>query len=428
MSSPLDWSLIDGAVPIVLAAAMFVVLAVLLWVRRRTWWTRTVPLCLGISAAIVVVMWLLFHDEWKPFPRYLWGWIGLTVLTVALVVARMRPARWPGRVLMVFAVLLSLVGTAAQINACYAMYTTTRILAAAMFDRSQDLGTVRGPDSSVVRPQSGKPLDEVWQAPAGMSANGSLFSADIPSSTGFQAGKAWLYLPPAYLSSPRAELPVMVMLGGDPGSARQWINGGHLGPTLDAFANSHEGLAPVVVMADVQGPTYPMCLDSNLGKTDTYLAKDVPAWITKNLQVAADHRHWGIGGLSSGGTCSLQMAVRHPDVYQTFLDFSGQREPTIGTRQQTVDKAFGGDMAAFTAVNPLDIMRRTRFPGTAGIVAVGRDDSTFRPQQQEVFAACQAAGMDVQWNEVPGGHTFVTWRSLFGQSVPWLAKRMELIR
>jgi len=32
-------------------------------------------------------------------------------------------------------------------------------------------------------------------------------------------------------------------------------------------------------MADVQGPipTYPMCLDSNIGKIDTYLSKDLPA-------------------------------------------------------------------------------------------------------------------------------------------------------
>jgi len=35
----------------------------------------------------------------------------------------------------------------------------------------------------------------------------------------------------------------MVMLGGDPGSTRQWIDGGHLAPTLDAFARDHKGLA-----------------------------------------------------------------------------------------------------------------------------------------------------------------------------------------
>ena len=88
----------------------------------------------------------------------------------------------------------------------------------------------------------------------------------------------------------------------------------------------------------------------------TYLSVDVPAWIRATLQVNPDTTTWAIGGLSNGGTCSLQMAVTAPDVYRTFVDLSGEAEPTLGDRAGTVAAAFGGDEAAFAAVNPLDVL------------------------------------------------------------------------
>ncbi len=37
-----------------------------------------------------------------------------------------------------------------------------------------------------------------------------------------------------------------------------------------------------------------------------------------------------------------QLAVRAPDVYGNFIALAPQREPTLGTRQETVKAAFGG--------------------------------------------------------------------------------------
>ena len=65
-----------------------------------------------------------------------------------------------------------------------------------------------------------------------------------------------------------------------------------------------------------------------------HLAQDVPAWITTHLQVDRDPTNWAIGGLSLGGTCALQMATNYTDVYPTFLDLSGDPEPTLGDHQR----------------------------------------------------------------------------------------------
>ena len=56
----------------------------------------------------------------------------------------------------------------------------------------------------------------------------------------------------------------------------------------------------------------PLCLDSRLGNAQTYLARDVPAWVRAHLPVSTDPRNWAIAGLSEGGTCSWQLAVNAP--------------------------------------------------------------------------------------------------------------------
>jgi S-formylglutathione hydrolase FrmB len=238
-----------------------------------------------------------------------------------------------------------------------------------------------------------------------------------------------VYLPPAYLATPRAKLPVLVLVAGQPGTTRDWIDAGQVSPLLDRFAREHRGLAPIVVMPDHLGSTFanPLCLDSRLGNVETYLATDVPAWVRQHLQVADDPSGWAIGGFSQGGTCALQLAVRAPGVYRTFVDIAGQREPTLGTRKRTVDRAFGGDTVAFAAVNPLDVLARTRFPHSAGIIVAGSDDHPYKQDAGDVFQACQRSGMAVQWMELPGGHNFAVWRPALDRSLPWLASRLGLV-
>ncbi|MDH3061495.1 alpha/beta hydrolase-fold protein, partial [Gordonia alkanivorans] len=171
----------------------------------------------------------------------------------------------------------------------------------------------------------------------------------------------------------------------------------------------------------------PICVDSKLGNVATYLSQDVPDWVAANLKLAnTDSRSWAVGGLSYGGTCALQLATNYPDVYPTFLDLSGQIEPSLGSRQQTIDTAFDGDEAAFKAVNPMDLMVTRQYPDTAGAFVVGRDDAMYRAGLKEVFEAARRAGMDVHFSEVPGGHSFAVWSVGLRQEMPWLGKRLGI--
>jgi enterochelin esterase-like enzyme len=279
--------------------------------------------------------------------------------------------------------------------------------------------------------QAGTPVDSAWRPPVRMPAAGIVTEATIPGTeSGFVARPAVLYLPPAYLTSPRAVLPVMVMIAGQPGAPQDWFTGGRLATTLDAYAARHQGLAPVVVVVDALGwqEANPLCLDSALGHDATYLARDVPAWITATLQVSTDPAHWAIGGFSYGGTCAIQLAVNYPDVYPNFLDFLGQDEPSLGDHASTVAAAYAGDEAAFSAVNPADVLHRHPFPELTGVFVAGATDDEYRPQQQRMFAAARAAGASVRYYELPGGHEAATWASALEHELDWAGRQLGLTR
>ena len=61
----------------------------------------------------------------------------------------------------------------------------------------------------------GQTLESIWHPPPGMPMTGAVYQVDIPGvRSGFAARPGYLYLPPAYLASPRPQLPVLVLLAG----------------------------------------------------------------------------------------------------------------------------------------------------------------------------------------------------------------------
>ncbi|MGA9872990.1 MAG: alpha/beta hydrolase-fold protein [Rhodococcus sp. (in: high G+C Gram-positive bacteria)] len=404
----------------------------LLVCRARWYAARALPLSLLTAAAVTCALYFVVEKVWRPFPDpiepMIYVWVGVGIAALLLVVPRMLAATGLfGRAVSIVAGLLVIVAAAAQVNLVFSAYPTVGTLVGVEDADRIDLADIPGRTSDVV---TGDPLEAAWNAPASMPTGGKVTSVSIPpTASNFQARPAQVYLPPAYFADPRPLLPVLVLLAGQPGAPEDWLNGGMLVDTMDRFAGEHHGLAPVVVVADGTGSALanPLCVDSTLGNVDTYLSQDVPRWIDSTLQVNSDHRSWIIGGLSYGGTCSIQLATNHPDIYPNFLDLSGQIEPTLGDRDRTVSEAFGGDDAAFTAVNPMDLLKSRQYPESAGAFVVGADDNDYQPGQQAMFAAAQAAGMTVRYLEVPGGHSFAVWSEGLRQQLPWLMQRVGMI-
>lgn len=320
----LDWSLTTGIVPILIECAGLVGLAVLLWGTGRLWWTRAAPVVLvGAVAGALAVGWVV-DSVWKPFPDPLparvLAWIGVTLAVIAVASSRaLRRPRGGALAVSVLAGVAALLVPAMKVNALYGYYPTVRdalgIGDVAHVDFA-DLPPPRAAQTST----TGRPLSESWRQPPDLPSSGVVTTVDIPGAVSrFPARAASIYLPAAYLSAQRPTLPVLVLIAGQPGGPRDWLSAGKLAVVMDGFARAHAGLAPIVVLPDATGSTFgnPLCLDSRLGMAETYLARDVPDWVSRHLQADPDREHWVIGGFSYGGTCALQLAVRAPRTYMT---------------------------------------------------------------------------------------------------------------
>lgn len=428
----MELSLTHGVLHETLIVGALLGLAALLLLLRRQgrWWTLGVPAAMAVAALLVAAVWL-WVDIAKPWPDGLppavLAWIGLGLLGPILAVVGWRRQRWATRILAAAGALLVVLGAADGIDTFFGAYPTlATALHLAPYDSVSASRVLNGGNASSY---VGEPLWQSWHPPSALPPHGVVINVQIPPTrSGFAARTAWVYLPPAYLTASRPALPVLMMIGGQPGSPRDWLDGGQLAQQMDGWAAAHRGLAPVVVMPDALGglTANPLCMDSRLGRADTYLAVDVPAWVLSHLGVDADTGHWAVGGFSYGGTCALQLAVAHPALFRTFFDASGQQAPTLGGYQRTVNAAFGGDRAAFAAVNPLDELRARRYSGSAGYLVVGAQDSVYRPQALVVAAATREAGMSIVFTELPGEHSWAVWRPALGKALPWLASRMGL--
>ncbi|MGR6583561.1 alpha/beta hydrolase [Rhodococcus qingshengii] len=432
----MDWlyriSLISGPLPVILTVLGVLGGVWLLGSNVRWYYRRAVPIAGLIALVIMIAVWITVEKVIVPFPdpieMSIYVWIGIGIYALLLLGPRIKAGGTVAKALLsVIATVLVVITAATQINLVFAAYPTVGIaFGHDDFDRIS-LSEVPGPTDPVV---TGDPTDTVWKAPEGMPIRGRVTTLPVPGIiSGFSARDAQVYLPPSYFTNPRPLLPVLVLMAGQPGKPEDWLQGGKLTATMDAFARDHEGLAPVVVIADGTGSQManPLCTDSSQGKVGTYLAKDLPAAVANAFQIDTNPRAWAIGGLSYGGTCSLQMATNYPEVYPTFLDLSGQLEPSLGDRQRTVDEIFGGDEAAFVKVNPMDLLATRKFPNSGGVFVVGTDDNEFKPGQQKVYEAAKAAGMDARYLELPGGHSFSVWSAGVEQELTWISQRMGLI-
>ena len=428
-------SLVHGWLRGTLAVAVFAGLAVLLARRDRRWWLRWVPLAVVLAAGLLVLV-VGYLDVAKPWPDPLqpdvMAWIGFGLLAVVLLPLGWRDRRWWARGAALAAAVLVVLGAADGVNADFAAFPTIGAALQLPPPDQVSAGSAlqKAHQSPTQNPLLHRALSITWHAPPHMPGRGEVFQVAIPGvRSGFSARAAWVYLPPAYLTPDRPRLPLLELIGGQPGNSRTWLDAGRLAQRMDAWAAAHSGLAPIVVMPDALGSTFanPLCLNSRLGQDDTYLSRDVPDWMTAHLSVDPNSAHWAVGGMSFGGTCALQLAVAHPSLFPTFFDGEGQERPTLGGLTRTVDAAFGGDVAAFDAVDPLHELAAHRYPGSAGIVVAGAHDSLYRGQDAVVARAARAAGMTVLDQVRPGGHSWEVAGPALSADLPWLSARMGLL-
>ena len=208
-----------------------------------------------------------------------------------------------------------------------------------------------------------------------------------------------------------------------------WFTDGQAAETADAYQQEHGGVSPIVVSVDATGSATgnPACVDGPDAAMHTYLSSDIPALLKDTFRVNPDQSTWTIGGLSYGGTCSLQVVTNSPEAYGSFLDFSGEPEPSLGNHDKTVNELFGGDEDAFKAINPADLLANAKgtdtYRGIAGRFVAGESDKMASTALPHLNDLARAAGMDTTYTELPGAHSYQVWRVALRENFEFVAHR-----
>ena len=260
------------------------------------------------------------------------------------------------------------------------------------------------------------------------SYQGRVSRVSIPGTvSGFNARQAWVYTPAIAGSPANVDMPVVVLTSGVPGNPNDWLNGGELVTTLDQFAALHHGITPYVFVVDSTGSTFndTECVDSSRGNIETYLTRDVPAYIKANYSVASSSQKWGLGGLSMGGMCAVMLTLRHPNVYKTFMDFGGERGPEDGSKTYTIATLFHDSEHEWQMHQPLSLLQRNPDTGVKGFFAAAKEDNPIvLNETRELYQASLAAHLGVVFETLGGQHTFNVWAQALKDALPWLSNQL----
>jgi S-formylglutathione hydrolase FrmB len=437
-------SLMHGWLPLtVQAVAVLILLAAIGW-RSRRWRFVWLPVAAGIGVALAATAHWYVSSEGladDPAPNLLWVWIAATGLSAVVLVVGWRGARWWRRSAAVVAFPLCVLCAGLALNLWVGYFPTVetawnQATASPLPDQTSQ--------STVVA------MQQLRQIPR----QGTVVPVTISATaSGFKHRGELVYLPPAWFASdPPPPLPTLMMIGGEFNTPADWLRAGNAIKTVDDFAATHAGNAPVLVFVDSGGAfnNDTECVNGARGNAADHLTKDVVPFMEANYGVSTDRANWGIVGWSMGGTCAVDLTVMHPDMFSAFEDIAGDLSPNSGTKQQTIDRLYGGNAAQYAAFDPTTVItRHGHYTGISGWFDIsgttsttttptalnaaniggnglGGRDTAGRPSAQTAAANSLCAlgsnnGIDCAVVAQPGKHDWPFAAHAFAAALPWMA-------
>ena len=439
-------SLMHGWIPTTIQVMAAVVLTLAVGWRSRRWRTIWLPAAALVGAATAYVTHWYIVDRGlsdEPAPSGLWLWIALTGMAAAVLILGWRSVRPWRRGATLLAVPLCLLCAVLVLNLWVGYFPTVPAawnqLTSGPLPDQTDQATVTAMAAQRARPP-----------------HGSVVPVVIPSDAShFRHRGELVYLPPEWFaSSPPPLLPTAMMIGGQFNTPADWTRAGNAIKTIDDFAATHDGKAPVLVFVDAGGAfnNDTECVNGVRGNAADHLTKDVVPYMISNFGVSPDRSNWGIAGWSMGGTCAVDLTVMHPEIFSAFVDVAGDFFPNAGNMAQTISRLFGGNAEAWAAFDPTTVINRHGpYRDVAGWFAISSQgppaprhefvnidggamrlvsrDAAANPGNQTAaaYSLCalgRASGIDCAVLPQPGKHDWPFANRAFAASLPWLAGRL----
>lgn len=243
----------------------------------------------------------------------------------------------------------------------------------------------------------------------------------------------YVYLPPQYFQPAYRtyRFPTIELLHGFPGAPQDWITVLDITTTLSNLIQRGVAKPAVLVMPDANGSrgVSLQCLNQVHGPQDaTFIAQDVPNYISRHLRVWPPGRTWGIAGYSEGGFCAANLGLQYGSRYGFSGVLSGYFVPMKNqlSHPARLVSPFGRDKQLRLRNTPTHEL--LSLPPGALIpkfwIGTGSDPSDLRAAQ--IFRQLlQLRQPSVVLDVVSGGnHTMFTWRALVSPMLEWMTPQL----
>jgi poly(3-hydroxybutyrate) depolymerase len=404
--------ILAGPLPVIIDTLAVAGLLFLLFRRptRRRVLVAALAVIAGAAVALLILWWVGVSNTFGVYiGKTISLWVIAAFAVIGLAVATFWSSGWLRKLGAAVSILAVALSATLGINAYFDLDPTIGDLAGISTQPIIRLPSTTSTAGSTPAPGSTLPADGAlwanWNPPADMPKIGKMGSVTIPNTlSGFHARPAGLYLPPAALVPNPPALPLVIMMMGQPGNTDPAFIGG----ILNVFASRHEGLAPIVVVADQLGnPAIDtLCLNtSRYGNVETYITRDVVNWARSHLHILQDPAHWTIAGYSNGGECAIYFGAKYPNIWGNVIDISGEAYAGSEQPNEVAADVFHGDWAAYEKTWPVSILGSRSYRDSEGIFTVASDDLSYRLQAATVARAARAARWKSTYFEVPNaGH------------------------
>ncbi|WP_282202215.1 alpha/beta hydrolase [Kitasatospora fiedleri] len=354
--------------------------------------------------------------------------------------ARQRPLPVLGRLALLTVTQLAVLGVLLlSVNNAYGFYSSWNDLlhpgAAALAPVGAQVPGAAPETGQLVRPTDEGGLETVKEVlPAGPPEEvGRVDSVRITGPASGLSDQVFVYLPPEYFNPRyvRERFPVLLALAGYPGPSLHLVEGLRLPRTAAELQRAGKLAPTVIVMArpTVAPPRNTECVDVPGGpKAETWFAEDVPAAVRSAYRVSRSADSWGVFGYSTGGSCALRLAMRHPGTFRTAAGMHA--DYTVPNDRWTDGDLFRGDQDAARRSDLTWRLKNLPAPRNDLLLVSTRAEADFAATERFLAAARQvsAAHPELKVDSIflpDGGHSFETWRRELPATLEWLGDHLD---
>ncbi|HVI47617.1 MAG TPA: alpha/beta hydrolase family protein [Chitinophaga sp.] len=227
----------------------------------------------------------------------------------------------------------------------------------------------------------------------------------IPSAAMRRSYKCVVVTPASYKSGTQ-RYPVVYLLHGYAGNYANWIT---KVPAIRELADAYQCM--IVCPDGAFGSWYfDSPIDSNM-RFETYVGKEIPAYIDQHYQTLPDRGHRAIAGLSMGGHGALYIAMRHTDTFGAAVSISGGVDLRPFPKNWDIAKRLGPpgengiNWNGYTVIDQADHLK----PGTLAISVDCGVKDFFVDVNRELHKKLLQLDISHDYTERPGGHSWEYW-------------------